>query len=694
MQSGTAASPPSPTTTLAPDDRIDRDLVRSHLRGRAILADWGDWRRLPDTYVQPGLSGVFALFLRRLHPEGELVSSAVARLEAVPELLDAGRANLDAGLVSEPIVGRGVRLCRAAASYVRDLVPLEVDDDDGRARLAEAGAGPPRPTTASAPISPTSRRGPAAASRSRSRGTPPCSARRSCWRTTRPASGNGAPGLRRSGRRDERRWPGNTGTPRTTGRSFTACPTIVPRPRRRSAPATSGRPSRRTSSSSGTTWSRCRTANTATSCRRRPSSGRCSPSPRISVRPCTATSLTGRFNVPYPPDGTSEDEVAQRLATNCYAEMPTISVHEAYPGHHWHMVRMQAVRAADRPVRCILTTPYFSEGWALYAELMMREQGFFTDPAPRTGPPRRPPVPSGPDRRRHQPSLRRDGIRRGGDVHARPGRAHRARGPGRGHPVLRLAHPGVGLPDGVLRDRAAAADAGSPTRPATWCRSTTRSAEPAPCPSPSPSGPCSRREPAVRAGRAGSPRSSSPLRSRYPLGAGCARNDGRTMAAPPPGSRRRRPTTGAQAARPAACRPSRCRARRSPTAAPIPGSHLRRRRRAAPDLTWTAPPSTSVELALVLVDADAANAVLWVVAGLPAPGDVDERRRSPDRCRRPRVPAAVPRAGRRGPRVRLHPVRVAGAARHRHRARRPDEAVARIGASPAQAAQLTGSYVR
>ena len=24
-------------------------------------------------------------------------------------------------------------------------------------------------------------------------------------------------------------------------------------------------------------------------------------------------------------------------------------------------------------------TPYFSEGWALYAERMMREQGFFTD---------------------------------------------------------------------------------------------------------------------------------------------------------------------------------------------------------------------------------------------------------------------------------------------------------------------------
>ena len=45
------------------------------------------------------------------------------------------------------------------------------------------------------------------------------------------------------------------------------------------------------------------------------------------------------------------------------------------------MTRMQQVQAGSRPVRCILTTPYFSEGWALYAELMMREEGFFTEPA-------------------------------------------------------------------------------------------------------------------------------------------------------------------------------------------------------------------------------------------------------------------------------------------------------------------------
>jgi uncharacterized protein (DUF885 family) len=38
------------------------------------------------------------------------------------------------------------------------------------------------------------------------------------------------------------------------------------------------------------------------------------------------------------------------------------------------------MKANPSPVRLTFRTPYFSEGWALYAEHMLREQGFFTDP--------------------------------------------------------------------------------------------------------------------------------------------------------------------------------------------------------------------------------------------------------------------------------------------------------------------------
>jgi uncharacterized protein (DUF885 family) len=93
--------------------------------------------------------------------------------------------------------------------------------------------------------------------------------------------------------------------------------------------------------------------------------------------PAFQDTLHGHFFVPYPPDGTPEAEVQKRLEGNCSAGIPTTSVHEAYPGHHWHLVM---AKANPSHVRRIFGTAYFSEGWALYAERVMREQGFFTDP--------------------------------------------------------------------------------------------------------------------------------------------------------------------------------------------------------------------------------------------------------------------------------------------------------------------------
>jgi uncharacterized protein (DUF885 family) len=92
--------------------------------------------------------------------------------------------------------------------------------------------------------------------------------------------------------------------------------------------------------------------------------------------PAFSPSMTGHFFVPYPPKGTSDRDIAERLADNNYSSIPTITVHEAYPGHHWHLVW---AKESARPVRHAVRTPYFVEGWGLYAEHMMREQGFFTD---------------------------------------------------------------------------------------------------------------------------------------------------------------------------------------------------------------------------------------------------------------------------------------------------------------------------
>jgi len=93
--------------------------------------------------------------------------------------------------------------------------------------------------------------------------------------------------------------------------------------------------------------------------------------------PAFSDSLAGHFFVPYPPDNTPPEEIQKRLEGNCSAGIPTTAVHEAYPGHHWHLVM---AHFNPSKLRQVFSTPYFSEGWALYAERVMREQGFFTDP--------------------------------------------------------------------------------------------------------------------------------------------------------------------------------------------------------------------------------------------------------------------------------------------------------------------------
>jgi len=95
----------------------------------------------------------------------------------------------------------------------------------------------------------------------------------------------------------------------------------------------------------------------------------------------------GHFFVPYPPADASPEQVAERLATNNRHGLWSVTVHEAYPGHHWHFAWL-AARAGGptagglggRPLRSIFGSSYFVEGWALYTEDLLREQGFFATP--------------------------------------------------------------------------------------------------------------------------------------------------------------------------------------------------------------------------------------------------------------------------------------------------------------------------
>jgi len=104
--------------------------------------------------------------------------------------------------------------------------------------------------------------------------------------------------------------------------------------------------------------------------------------PPFAPAPAGGGGRPGHFFVPYPPDGATSEQVAARLATNNRHGAWSIAVHEAYPGHHWHFAWLAAQSAAGRarPLRFVFGSTYFVEGWGLYTEDLLREQGFFRTP--------------------------------------------------------------------------------------------------------------------------------------------------------------------------------------------------------------------------------------------------------------------------------------------------------------------------
>jgi uncharacterized protein (DUF885 family) len=71
----------------------------------------------------------------------------------------------------------------------------------------------------------------------------------------------------------------------------------------------------------------------------------------------------------------SVDGEARALREHNWASIYNTSIHEAFPGHH-----LQLSAALDHPsrTRLLIDAPEFVEGWAMYCEQMMREEGFDT----------------------------------------------------------------------------------------------------------------------------------------------------------------------------------------------------------------------------------------------------------------------------------------------------------------------------
>lgn len=357
---------------------IDRDLALAVLRGRTILADWQAWRRDPITYSGPPLTGVFSLFLHRLRPEAELVKSAIARLSEVPRALAQGKANLDPSLAHPLIVDRGAAAARGGVRYLRELLPAEVGDPELRARLADAGD---RAATALEGWV-----GFVEALASEAHGDWALGEERyTRLLRERENLADDARSLRERGTAEYDRLDAEMRGLANRIRGHEDWRAILDDANEHDHP-----PTEEAMRLAYADWTeRARLFLVDTGLVTLPPGEECSvePSPVfqrpvIGVAsyvgpPAFSEALQGHFFVPFAPDGTSEEEVQKRLAANSNGGIPTTAVHEAYPGHHWH-ITMRKVHA--NRIRRVFGTPYFNEGWALYAERVMREQGFFTDP--------------------------------------------------------------------------------------------------------------------------------------------------------------------------------------------------------------------------------------------------------------------------------------------------------------------------
>jgi uncharacterized protein (DUF885 family) len=83
---------------------------------------------------------------------------------------------------------------------------------------------------------------------------------------------------------------------------------------------------------------------------------------------------TGWFYVTVPDSRLPSDQQERILRDHCRYELAATALHEGYPGHHLQMV---IAKNLDSHVRKNLWTPLTVEGWALYCEDMMGEEGFY-----------------------------------------------------------------------------------------------------------------------------------------------------------------------------------------------------------------------------------------------------------------------------------------------------------------------------
>ncbi|MFD4675892.1 DUF885 domain-containing protein [Lentzea sp. NPDC058450] len=351
---------------------VDRDLALSVLRGAAAMEASPGWRRDPSEYTGIVFFGLLAPFLHRLLPEAGLVGATMAKLAEVPSILAAAEANLDPSLASPLVVRRALDQVRTARGFLLESLPLEASTPEFRADLVEAA-------------------GPAADAFDRHAAYLEDLAVRATgdWRMgeklystllqDKEMLGYGSPELHQRGQDAYAELEAEiielAGSP-----DWRTAMTALQEDHPPTMEALLTEYQAETA--------RARQALIDHSLVTMPEEEECYVVPAPAFHravtavasylgpPPLTSRRSGYFFVPFTPEGASDEQVSQRLRANSRSQLPTVSVHEAYPGHHWHSAWL-AAQGPAHPLRKVFRTSYFSEGWALYSEKLLREVGFY-----------------------------------------------------------------------------------------------------------------------------------------------------------------------------------------------------------------------------------------------------------------------------------------------------------------------------
>jgi uncharacterized protein (DUF885 family) len=361
------------TAGLKDGQEIDRSLIVAQLGARVANFDFEGWRRSPEKYLG---NGVFQLFIHGTRPVEDAVAAAIDRLAKVPDNLHAAKQNLQADLASADVLNNELTTIRGQVRFLRHELGDLVGDNAFRQRVLKAAEPVAVAYEELADF--------VAQLAAKATGTFVFGEER--YNTVLRQAEQltyGMRELREVGTREfksiEEQMAEVAGRLSGSGDWHQAVFDL----QAKHAPDLPG-----LLEEYRQLTARARQFVIDRDLMTLPDGERCAVQPAPSFYRTTAVpsyfqtpafgqGSHGTFNIPYTPDGASGTEIEERLRSNASYENPSVTAHEAYPGHHAHFARM----VTASPVRQFLTSDYFIEGWALYTEKMMYDQGFYQSDA-------------------------------------------------------------------------------------------------------------------------------------------------------------------------------------------------------------------------------------------------------------------------------------------------------------------------